>query len=202
MKEEYLLSGQLEPTNEPYAIAKISGIKLCESYNRQYKTDFRSVMPTNLYGKNDNFHPDNSHVIPAMMLRFHQAVKNNAKEVKIWGTGKPRREFLHVDDLAKACLHVIQLDKDDYDKHTQPMLSHFNVGSGVDCTIKELAETIADVTGYKGELVFDTTKPDGTPQKLLDISRMNAVGWKPSITLKEGLESTYEWFLDHYEITC
>src|SRR5690606_11576492 len=160
MKEEALLTGTLEPTNEPYAIAKIAGIKLCESYNRQHGRDYRSVMPTNLYGPNDNFHPDNSHVIPALMRRFHEAVQSGATEVTIWGSGKPMREFLHVDDMAAACVFVMNLDEDTYSAHTQPMLSHINVGTGVDCTIRELAETMARVTGFSGRLVFDASKPD------------------------------------------
>ena len=197
MKEDALLTGTLEPTNEPYAIAKIAGIKLCESYNRQYGRDYRSTMPTNLYGQNDNFHPENSHVIPAMMRRFHEATQAEAKEVVIWGTGTPMREFLHVDDMAAACVHVMNLDISTYEANTQPMLSHINVGTGVDCTIRELAETLAEVTGFSGKLVFDTSKPDGAPRKLMEISRLNALGWHASITLKEGLESTYEWFLEH-----
>jgi len=197
MKEDALLTGTLEPTNEPYAIAKIAGIKLCESYNRQYGRDYRSAMPTNLYGQNDNFHPENSHVIPAMMRRFHEATQAEAKEVVIWGTGTPMREFLHVDDMAAACVHVMNLDISTYEANTQPMLSHINVGTGVDCTIRELAETLAEVTGFSGKLVFDTSKPDGAPRKLMEISRLNALGWHASITLKEGLESTYEWFLEH-----
>lgn len=195
MREDALLTGLLEPTNEPYAIAKIAGIKLCESYNRQYGRDYRSVMPTNLYGENDNFHPENSHVIPALLRRFHEAVQNNAKEVVIWGSGKPMREFLHVDDMAAACVHVMNLDSDTYQQYTQPMLSHINVGTGVDCTIRELAETIALVTGFKGELVFDQTKPDGTPRKLMDVSRLNSLGWQASMSLEDGLRATYDWFL-------
>jgi GDP-L-fucose synthase len=199
MREEALLTGQLEPTNEPYAIAKIAGIKLCESYNRQHGRDYRSVMPTNLYGPNDNFHPQNSHVIPAMMRRFHEATQAGAEEVVIWGTGTPMREFLHVDDMAAACVHVMNLDSATYVANTEPMLSHINVGTGVDCTIQELAETLAEVTGFCGKLVFDTTKPDGTPRKLLDVSRLKALGWQASISLKAGLTSTYQWFLEHQE---
>ncbi|HHC74923.1 MAG TPA: GDP-L-fucose synthase, partial [Thiothrix sp.] len=195
MREDALLTGLLEPTNEPYAIAKIAGIKLCESYNRQYGRDYRSVMPTNLYGENDNFHPENSHVIPALLRRFHETVQNNAKEVVIWGSGKPMREFLHVDDMAAACVHVMNLESEIYQQYTQPMLSHINVGTGVDCTIRELAETIALVTGFKGELVFDQTKPDGTPRKLMDVSRLNSLGWQASMSLEDGLRATYEWFL-------
>ncbi len=194
MQEDSLLTGILEPTNEPYAIAKIAGIKLCESYNRQYGMDYRSVMPTNLYGPNDNFHPENSHVIPAMMRRFDDAVVKNEKKVVIWGSGKPMREFLHVDDMAAASLHVMNLDHKIYSLHTNPMLSHINVGTGADCTIKELAETIAEVTGFKGELIFDGSKPDGTPRKLMDVSRLKKLGWQSSISLKDGLKKTYEWF--------
>jgi GDP-L-fucose synthase len=199
MTESALLTGTLEPTNEPYAIAKIAGIKLCESYNRQYGRDYRSVMPTNLYGQNDNFHPENSHVIPAMMHRFHEATQAEAKEVVIWGTGKPMREFLHVDDMAAASVHVMNLDTSIYDANTQPMLSHINVGTGVDCTIRELAETLAEVTGFNGKLVFDTSKPDGAPRKLMDVSRLKALGWQASISLREGLGSTYQWFREHQE---
>ena len=193
--EEALLNGYLEPTNEPYAIAKISGIKLCESYNRQYGLDYRSVMPTNLYGENDNFHSENSHVIPAMLRRFHEAKLRGDKEVVVWGTGKPKREFLHVDDMAAASIHVLELDKSKYETYTQPMMSHINVGTGVDCTIRELAETLADVIGFNGELVFDTSKPDGTPRKLMDVSRLNDLGYKAKISLSDGLATTYKWFL-------
>lgn len=199
MKEEALLTGTLEPTNEPYAIAKIAGIKLCESYNRQHGRDYRSVMPTNLYGPNDNFHPDNSHVIPALMRRFHEAVQEGAKEVVVWGSGKPMREFLHVDDMAAACLHVMNLDRQIYQAHTQPMLSHINVGTGEDCTIRELAETMARVTGFEGKLTFDSSKPDGTPRKLMDVSRLKSLGWLASTGLEEGLSQTYSWFLEHVE---
>ena len=197
MVESALLNGHLEPTNEPYAIAKIAGIKLCESYNRQYGVDYRSVMPTNLYGENDNFHPENSHVIPAMMRRFHEARLRGDKEVVVWGTGKPMREFLHVDDMAAACVHVMNLDKAIYSEHTDPMMSHINVGTGVDCTIRELAETMKQVIGLEGELVFDTTKPDGAPRKLMDVSRLERLGWKASIPLQEGLAETYRWFLEN-----
>ena len=197
MVESELLNGHLEPTNEPYAIAKIAGIKLCESYNRQYGVDYRSVMPTNLYGENDNFHPENSHVIPAMMRRFHEAKLRGDAEVVVWGTGTPMREFLHVDDMAVACIHVMNLDNATYSQHTEPMMYHINVGTGVDCTIRELAETMKQVVGFGGEIVFDTTKPDGTPRKLLDVSRLEALGWKASITLSDGLATTYEWFLEH-----
>jgi GDP-L-fucose synthase len=194
MAENSLLTGALEPTNEPYAIAKIAGIKLCESYNRQYGRDYRSVMPTNLYGPFDNFHPENSHVIPALIRRFHEAVQNQAEEVVIWGSGTPCREFLHVDDMAAACVHVMNLSKDAYRAHTQPMLSHINVGTGQDCTIRELAETVAKVTGFEGRLDWDSSKPDGTPRKLLDVSRLESLGWKAEIGLEDGLSSTYEWF--------
>ncbi|MEE9302934.1 MAG: GDP-L-fucose synthase [Thiotrichaceae bacterium] len=197
MREDALLTGVLESTNEPYAIAKIAGIKLCESYNRQYGTDYRSVMPTNLYGENDNFHPENSHVIPAMMRRFHEAVQSEVNEVVVWGTGKPMREFLHVDDMAAACLHVMQLDNERYEAKTEPMLSHINVGTGVDCTIRELAETMAMVTGFKGKIVFDTTKLDGTLRKLMDVSRLKSLGWQAQVSLEEGLKMTYEWFLEN-----
>jgi len=196
MREDALLTDTLEPTNEPYAIAKIAGIKLCESYNRQYGTDYRSVMPTNLYGVNDNFHSENSHVIPALMQRFHEAKQNNQPEIIVWGSGKPMREFLNVDDMAAASLYLLNLDKDIYQANTEPMLSHINVGTGVDITIRELAETMADVVGYQGEIVFDTTKPDGSPRKLIDISRLTAMGWQSSIGLKEGLIETYKWFVD------
>lgn len=197
MSEQALLTGVLEPTNEPYAIAKIAGIKLCESFNRQYGRDYRSVMPTNLYGPNDNFHPENSHVIPAMLRRFHEAVQKGDDKVVIWGTGTPRREFLHVDDMASACVHVMNLDVDVYHDHTHPMLSHINVGTGEDCSIRELAELVASTTGFKGELVFDHTKPDGTPRKLMDVSRLNALGWDYTIDLKDGLKDAYEWFLNN-----
>jgi GDP-L-fucose synthase len=198
MREEALLTGPLEPTNEPYAIAKIAGIKLCESYNRQYGRDYRSVMPTNLYGPGDNFHPENSHVIPALLRRFHEAAQSKAPEVAVWGSGAPMREFLHVDDMAAACVHVMQLPAEVYRQHTQPMLSHINVGTGVDCTIRELAETVARVTGFTGRLVWDATKPDGTPRKLMDVSRLTALGWRATITLEEGLRDAYRWFLEHH----
>lgn len=199
MKEDALLTGVLEPTNEAYAIAKIAGIKLCESYNRQYGHDYRSVMPTNLYGSFDNFHPENSHVIPALLMRFHQAVESQSPEIVIWGSGKPMREFLHVDDMASACLHVMQLPKEVIQANTQPMLSHINVGTGKDCTIRELAETIAKVTGFQGDLVFNTSKPDGTPRKLLDTSRLSAMGWNPEINLSDGLASAYKWYVDNQD---
>lgn len=197
MSEESLLTGVLESTNEPYAIAKIAGIKLCESYNRQYSRDYRSVMPTNLYGPHDNFHAENSHVIPALLRRFHEAVQQGEEKVVIWGSGAPMREFLHVDDMAAASVHVMNLDSDAYSAHTQPMLSHINVGTGVDCTIRELAETIARVTGFSGQLVFDASKPDGTPRKLMDVSRLSALGWVANITLEDGLKNAYEWFLNN-----
>ncbi len=195
MKEETLLTGLLEPTNEPYAIAKIAGIKLCESYNRQYGVDYRSVMPTNLYGPNDNFHPENSHVIPALIRRFHEAKENGEKEVTVWGSGKPMREFLYVDDMASASIHVMELDNNTYQQCTDPMLSHINVGTGIDCTIRELAETVAKVTGFTGNVVFDTSKPDGTPRKLLDVSRLSRLGWQATTPLENGLGKAYEWFL-------
>ena len=197
MREDALLTGTLESTNEPYAVAKIAGIKLCESFSRQHWRDYRSVMPTNLYGPGDNFHPENSHVIPALLRRFHEAVQTGAKEVTIWGSGTPMREFLHVDDMAAASVHVIELPLDVYQAHTQPMLSHINVGTGVDCTIRELAETIARVTGFTGQLVWDSTKPDGTPRKLMDVSRLAALGWRAGISLEDGLQDAYGWFLAH-----
>lgn len=200
MTEAALLTGVLEPTNEPYAIAKIAGIKLCESYNRQYGRDYRSVMPTNLYGPHDNFHPDNSHVIPALLRRFHEAVQRGDAEVVIWGSGTPMREFLHVDDMAAASVHVMNLDIGTYRTHTQPMLSHINVGTGVDCTIRELAETVARVTGFQGRLVFDASKPDGTPRKLMDVSRLAALGWKARVSLEDGLRDAYAWFLNHQDL--
>ena len=197
MREDALLTGELESTNEPYALAKIAGIKLCESYNRQYGTDYRSVMPTNLYGQGDNFHPENSHVIPALMRRFHEAKLRGDAEVVVWGTGNVNREFLHVDDMAAASLFVLQLDDDTYRANTHEMLSHINVGTGVDCTIREMAETVKRVVGFKGELVFDVSKPDGAPRKLLDVSRLKAMGWEYAISLEEGLASTYQWFVDN-----
>lgn len=197
MVEDALLTGTLEPTNEPYAIAKIAGIKLCESYNRQHGRDYRSVMPTNLYGPNDNYHPDNSHVIPALLRRFHDAVAQQLEEVVIWGSGNPMREFLHVDDMAAASVHVMELDALNYQANTQPMLSHINVGTGVDCTIRELAETIAKVTGYQGALRFDASKPDGTLRKLMDVSRLRSLGWQAGISLEEGLSDAYQWFVEN-----
>lgn len=195
MTESALLTGTLEATNEPYAIAKIAGIKLCESYNRQYGRDYRSVMPTNLYGENDNFHPENSHVIPALMRRFHEAKLRGDAEVVVWGTGTPMREFLYVDDMAAASVHVMELDNETYQAHTQPMLSHINVGTGVDCTIREMAETMAKIVGFNGQVVFDSTKPDGTPRKLMDVSRLAALGWRYRVNLEQGLTKTYQWFL-------
>lgn len=197
MREDSLLTGPLESTNEPYALAKIAGIKLCESYNRQHGTDYRSLMPTNLYGIGDNFHPENSHVIPALMRRIHEAKVEGASEVVVWGTGNAMREFLHVDDLAEASLHMLNIEKTKIDAVTEPMCSHINVGTGIDVTIRELAETIQRVVGFEGELVFDHSKPDGTPRKLLDVSKINSLGWKAKIGLEEGLRSTYEWFLEH-----
>lgn len=197
MAEDALLTGVLEPTNEPYAIAKIAGIKLCESYNRQYGVDYRSVMPTNLYGQNDNFHPENSHVIPAILRRFHEAVNAGEDEVVIWGTGTPMREFLHVDDMADACIYVMNLDKPLYDCNTEPMLSHINVGTGIDCSIRELAETVAKVVGFNGRLVFDSTKPDGAPKKLMNVERLSNLGWRAGTNLEDGLRRTYDWFLEN-----
>ena len=195
MAEDSLLTGVLEATNEPYAIAKIAGIKLCESYNRQYGTDFRSVMPTNLYGPGDNFHPENSHVLPALIRRFHAAAREGAEEVVVWGSGRPMREFLHVDDMAAASLFVLDLDKEAYAHETQAMLSHINVGSGTDVTIRDLAETVARVTGFTGRLSFDATKPDGTLRKLMDVSRLARLGWRASIPLEQGIHDTYAWYL-------
>ena len=195
MREDALLTGVLEPTNEPYALAKIAGIKLCESYNRQYGTDFRSVMPTNLYGINDNFHPENSHVIPALMRRFHEAKVNNDAEVTVWGTGKAMREFLYVDDMAEASLFVLEIDEKTYQANTKSMLSHINVGTGKDVTIKEMAETMKQVVGYEGNLTFDATKPGGSPRKLIDVSRLSNMDWKYDIDLEEGLKKTYRWYL-------
>jgi GDP-L-fucose synthase len=194
MREDALLTGTLEATNEPYAVAKIAGIKLCESFNRQHGRDYRSVMPTNLYGPGDNFHPENSHVIPALIRRFHEAVQTGAKEVTIWGSGTPMREFLHVDDMAAASVHVIELPLDVYQAHAQPMLSHINVGTGLDCTIRDLAETIARVTGFTGQLVWDRTKADGTPRKLMDVRRLKDLGWEATVGLEDGLRDTYGWF--------
>ena len=195
MTEELLLSGYLEPTNEPYAIAKIAGIKLCESYNREYGVDYRSIMPTNLYGLNDNYHPEGSHVIPGLIRRFHDAKVANATSVTVWGSGEPRREFLFSDDLAEASLFVMSLSSKDYQSVTSPMQSHLNVGSGIDMTIRELAELIKKVLGFKGEIIFDTSKPDGPPKKLMDSSKLNRLGWKPSVTLETGLSIAYKDFL-------
>jgi len=195
--ESSLLTGGLEPTNEPYAIAKIAGIKLCESYNRQHGVDYRSVMPTNLYGENDNFHPQNSHVIPAMLSRFHNAKLAKQSVVKVWGSGTPMREFMHVDDMANASMHIMNMPLVDYQSVTQERLSHINIGTGVDCTIAELADTIKKVVGFDGELQFDKSKPDGTPRKLLDVSRLKELGWQAQIDLESGLERTYAWFLEN-----
>lgn len=201
MQEDALLTGVLESTNEPYAIAKIAGIKLCESYNRQYGIahgiDYRSLMPTNLYGPGDNYHPENSHVIPALIRRFHEAKETNAAEVTIWGSGTPMREFLYVDDMAAASVHVMSLGKAIYERHTQPMLSHINVGYGTDVTIKELAETIGQTVGYSGRITFDLSKPDGTPKKLMDSSRLKSLGWQPKVSLEAGLERAYSDFLQN-----
>jgi nucleoside-diphosphate-sugar epimerase len=194
MREDALLTGPLEPTNEPYAIAKIAGIKLCESYNRQHGTDYRSVMPTNLYGPGDNFHPENSHVLPALIRRFHEAVQAGRSEVTIWGSGRPRREFLHVDDMAEASLFVLDLDKATYAANTAPMLSHINVGTGSDVSILELAGMVAKVTGFTGRITTDPSKPDGTPRKLMDVSRLARMGWTARIGLEEGIAQTYDWF--------
>ncbi len=195
IKEEYLQTGLLEPTNEPYAISKIAGIKLCESYNRQYGTDYRSVMPTNLYGPGDNFHPENSHVVPALIRRFHEAMVNGVDKVVIWGTGTPMREFLYVDDMAEASVHVMELERSIYEAHTAPMQSHINVGTGEDVTIRQLAETIMKTVGFTGELAFDTSKPDGTPRKLLDVSTLTKMGKKAQVGLTDGLKKAYEAFL-------
>lgn len=201
MSEDALLSGALEPTNEPYAIAKIAGIKLCDSYNRQYGeshgVDYRCVMPTNLYGPGDNYHPENSHVIPALIRRFHEAKLTGATAVKVWGSGAPKREFLYVDDLATACLHIMSLDKNIFRKNALKMASHINVGCDEDITIKELAASVSDVVGYKGEIIFDSTKPDGVPRKLMNSSRIRALGWKPRINLKAGLQFAYADFLKY-----
>ncbi|HEB1084301.1 TPA: GDP-L-fucose synthase [Escherichia albertii] len=197
IQEDELLSGILESTNEPYAIAKIAGIKLCESYNRQYGRDYRSVMPTNIYGPNDNFHSENSHVIPGLMKRFHQAKMNNAPKVVVWGSGKVRREFLHVDDMAAASIYVMEVERSVWQANTEEMLSHINVGTGVDCTIRDLANMIAKITGYKGRIEFDASKPEGTPRKLLCVERLAKLGWRYSIDLQSGLQDTYTWFLNN-----
>lgn len=199
MAESALLTGTLEPTNEPYAIAKIAGIKLCESYNRQHGRNYRSVMPTNLYGPHDNFHPQNSHVIPALLRRFHEATLNNDSEVIAWGSGTPMREFLYVDDMASASIYVMNLAQDKYDENTEPMLSHINVGTGIDCTIRELVETVAKVTGFNGNIVFDTSKPDGAPRKLMNVNRLANLGWCYQVDLESGLQTTYKWFLDNQD---
>jgi len=197
MREDALLTGVLEPTNEPYAVAKIAGIKLCESYNRQHGTDYRSVMPTNLYGPGDNYHPENSHVIPALIRRFHEAVRDGAEQVVIWGTGAPRREFLHVDDMAEASIFVLGLSAEEYRANTEPMLSHINIGYGEEISIREVAQLIAAVTGFKGKIVFDASKPDGPMRKLMDSSRLTAMGWTPSIDLFDGITETYKWFVEN-----
>ena len=197
IKENELLTGALEPSNEPYAIAKIAGIKLCESYNRQYGTYYRSVMPTNLYGEGDNFHINNSHVVPALLHKFHEAKINNNNSVSIWGDGSAMREFLYVDDLADACLHIMSFSDDIYDSYTKPALSHINIGSGIDLSIRELAETIKEIVGYRGNLLFDNSKPNGSPRKLLNVSKLNSMGWKYQTNLKTGLKKTYTWYLDN-----
>lgn len=199
MQENALLTGTLEPTNEPYAIAKIAGIKLCESYNRQHGVDYRSVMPTNLYGPGDNFHPENSHVLPALMRRFHETAQQGLEEVTIWGSGTPRREFLHVNDMAAASLFVLGLDKANYDANTDPMLSHINVGCGSDVSILELAQLVADVVGFEGRITTDPSKPDGTARKLMDVSRLDQMGWRAQIELEDGVAETYQWFLANVE---
>ena len=197
MAEDALLTGVLEPTNEPYAVAKIAGIKLCESYNRQHGMDYRSVMPTNLYGPGDNFHPENSHVLPALIRRFHEAAEKGLGEVVIWGTGTPRREFLHVDDMAAASLFVLDLPRDQYEANTQPMLSHINVGCGQDISILELAQMVARTTGFKGRIITDPSKPDGTMRKLMDVSRLAKLGWSAQLNLERGLAQSYQWFVDN-----
>lgn len=200
LREEALLTGPLEPTNEPYAIAKIAGIKLCESLARQHGRDYRSIMPTNLYGPGDNFHPENSHVLPALLRRFHEAVRDGREEVAIWGSGRPRREFLHVDDLAEAALFVLRLDRAAYAASTRPQLSHLNVGTGEDIAIADLAAMVAEVTGFQGRIAFDPSRPDGTPRKLLDVSRLAALGWRARTPLRRGLEETYAWFRSAAEV--
>ena len=197
IKEEYLLSGRLEPTNEPYAISKIAGIKLCESYNRQYGTDYRSIMPTNLYGPNDNFHLENSHVIPALIRKFHEAKVENKPFVEIWGSGKPMREFLHVNDMADASIYIMDLDKRMLENETDPMLSHINIGTGTDITIKDVAQIVKEVVGFYGKIIFNAKMPDGTKRKLLDVSKIESLGWKSTIALKDGLKETYAWFLEN-----
>ena len=200
IKEDYLLGGRLEPTNEPYAISKIAGIKLCESYNRQYGTDYRSIMPTNLYGPNDNFHLENNHVIPALIRKFHEAKVENKPFVEVWGSGKSMREFLHVNDMADASIYIMDLDKRMLENETDPMLSHINIGTGVDITIKDVAQTVKEIVGFCGEIIFNTKMPDGTRRKLLDISKIEALGWKSSITLEDGLRETYKWFLNNKKL--
>jgi nucleoside-diphosphate-sugar epimerase len=197
--ESSLMTGPLEPTNEPYAIAKIAGIKLCESYNRQHGTDYRSVMPTNLYGPGDYFHPENSHVLPALIMRFHEAASRGDPEVTVWGSGSPRREFLHVDDMADAAIFVLNMDEQQYKDSTQPMLSHINVGYGDDVSISELAAIIAEITGFGGRIAFDASKPDGTPRKLLDVSLLSSLGWTAQIRLRDGIRQTYDWFRANFE---
>jgi GDP-L-fucose synthase len=199
MVESALLTGTLEETNEPYAVAKIAGIKLCESYNRQYGRDYRSVMPTNLYGAHDNFHPENSHVVPALLRRFHEAKIANAPTVTVWGSGRPKREFLYVDDMAEASIFVMNLKKSNYESSTQAMLSHINIGTGIDCTIGELAKTIAKVVEFKGDILWDIKKPDGAPRKLMNVSRIEGLGWKAKVTLDAGIRQTYSWFLAHQD---
>ena len=194
MQESALLTGPLEATNEPYAIAKIAGIKLCESYNRQYGTDYRSIMPTNLYGHHDNFHLKNSHVIPAMIRKFHDAKVNQSEAVTLWGTGTAKREFLHVDDMAAATIHIMGLSKERYQSITEPMFSQLNIGTGIDITIKELAETIQEIVGFEGDILWDNTKPDGTPRKLMNVDKIKTLGWQASINLRDGLTDTYQWF--------
>ena len=200
IKEEYLLSGPLESTNEPYAVAKIAGIKLCESYNRQYGTDYRSIMPTNLYGPNDNSHPENSHVIPALIRKFHEAKVKNKPFVEVWGSGKPMREFLHVDDMAGASIHIMDIDKKILESEVDPMLSHINIGTGIDITITDVAQTVKEVVGFCGEIVFNVKMPDGTIRKLLDVSKIENLGWMPTIALKDGLRETYKWFLNNKKL--
>jgi len=199
MKESELMNGKLEPTNEPYAVAKIAGIKLCESYNRQYGTDYRSVMPTNLFGPGDNYHYENSHVIPALLRRFHEAILSGANSITIWGSGKSLREFLHVDDMVRASIHIMNLSAGEYQNMTSPRLSHINVGSGTDCSIAELVALIQEVTGYEGSINYDTSKPDGAPRKLMDSSKLQSLGWRPQYTLKQGLALTYQWLVENFE---
>jgi len=197
--ESELMQGSLEPTNEPYALAKIAGIKLCESYDRQFGTDYRSVMPTNLYGPGDNYHPENSHVIPALLRRFHEAKLSGSDTITIWGTGRALREFLHVDDMARASIHVMNLPLQQYKAVTDPRLTHINVGSGVDCSIAELVSSIGEVTGFEGKIEYDTSKPDGAPRKLMDNTKLKKLGWTPQIGLKDGLRDAYQWYVDHID---